>query len=137
MVKIVRASEVDATTPQTSGMRRVAALAPSTADTKGLWMGIAHNDPGAKSGVHHHGDAESGIFILKGSIIFRWGDKLEFEDVAHEGDFIYVAPNEIHMEENMSAEEPAALLLARNATEYMMFNVDDPRDGSAAKEDCD
>lgn len=108
-------------------MRREAGIAPSTSAAEGLWMGVATNDPGAVSGVHHHGEAESGIFILRGRIRFRWGLKLENSIDTGPGDFIYVPPFEVHMEENLSAEEPAQFVLARNSNGVIVINVPDPR----------
>jgi uncharacterized RmlC-like cupin family protein len=91
-------------------------------------MGVGYNDAGAKSGVHHHGEAESGIFILRGRIRFRWGEKLEHVVDTGPGDFVFVPPFEVHMEENLSAVEPAEFVLARNSTGVIVVNVPDPRE---------
>ena len=94
-------------------------------------MGTAVNDPGAASGAHHHGANESGIYILRGRVRFRWGDKLENVEIAEPGDFIFVPPFEIHMEENLDLENEAELLLARNSQEAIVVNVPDPRSVNA------
>ena len=42
------------------------------------------------------------------------------------GDFLYVPSLTIHVEENMS-KEPVELVVARNAGDFMVVNVPDPR----------
>ena len=129
MVRVVTPEQRDRGTTQTAGMRREAGLSAETAGTTGLWMGVGYNEPGAISGVHHHGDAESGIFILSGRIRFRWGERLEHVVDTEPGDFVFVPPFEVHMEENLEKDAPAQFLLARNATEIVVVNVPDPRQG--------
>ena len=55
------------------------------------------------------------------------GDRLEQSVDAEAGDFIYVPPNTVHVENNVSETEPAELIVARNSAEYIVVNVDDPR----------
>lgn len=130
MVKVIRPADRDSGTAQTPGMRREAGISAGTANSEGLWMGTAVNAPGAASGAHHHGSNESGIYILRGRIRFRWGDRLEHVVDAEPGDFVFVPPFEVHMEENLDTTGEAELLLARNSQEQIVVNVPDPR-GSA------
>ncbi len=129
MVHIIHPNERDAGTAQTAGMRREAGVSAKTTDSKGLWMGMGINSPGACSDVHHHGESESGIYIVKGRIRFRWGDKLEHSQDAEPGDFVFVPPYEIHSEENLDPDNPAEFLLARNTMDAIVVNVPDPRAG--------
>ena len=100
---------------------------PRTYATAGAYgSGTSPRRPGA-SGAHHHGDAESGIYVLNGRIRMYFGDGLAQSVDAETGDFIYVPPNTVHVEENL-ADAPAELIVARNAAEYMVFNVPDPRE---------
>ena len=45
---------------------------------------------GAKTGVQHHGELESVIYVARGKARMRWGERLEFVAEASPGDFIYV-----------------------------------------------
>lgn len=128
MVKVIRPAERDCGTAQTPGMKREAGISAALTGSHGLWMGTAVNAPGAKSGVHHHGGNESGIYILRGRVRFRWGPKLENVVDTQPGDFIFVPPYEVHMEENLDAAGEAELLLARDSQEQVVVNVPDPRD---------
>ena len=129
MVKVIRPNERDRSTAQTPGMRREAGISAGTAGSDGLWMGTAVNEPGARSGVHHHGHSESGIYILRGRVRFRYGENLEHVVDTEPGDFVFVPPYEVHMEENLDADGEAELLLARNTQEAIVVNVPDPREG--------
>jgi uncharacterized RmlC-like cupin family protein len=127
MVRVTKPGDRDGATTQTPGMRREAAISAGTTGSKGLWMGVGANEPGNASGVHHHGENESGIYILKGRIRFRWGERLEQVVDTEPGDFVFVPPYEIHMEENLSTAEPTEFILARNGMEGIVVNVPDPR----------
>ncbi|MEO6399056.1 MAG: cupin domain-containing protein [Tepidiformaceae bacterium] len=131
MVQIIKPSERDRSTAQTPGMRREAGISAGTAGASELWMGTAVNDPGAASGAHHHGANESGIYILRGRVRFRWGENLEHVADTEPGDFVFVPPFEIHIEENLDTEQEAELLLARNSQEAIVVNVPDPRTAQA------
>lgn len=127
MVKVIRPGERDGGTGQTPGMKREAGISAGLCGSEGLWMGTAVNAPGQASGAHHHGGNESGIYILRGRVRFRWGEKLEHAIDAEPGDFIFVPPYEVHLEENLDTENEAELLLARNSQEQVVVNVRDPR----------
>ena len=111
----------------TVNMVREVGIAPELVQNKGLWMAFVSTPPACASAVHHHGNAESGIYILRGKVRFYFGEKLEQSLDAEEGDFLYVPPNLIHMEENISPRDPVELIVSRNATEMLVVNVPDPR----------
>ena len=127
MVRIIHPEERDRGTAQTSGMVREAGISNALTGSEGLWMGTATNAPGQSSGAHHHGANESGIYILEGRVRFRWGANLENVADTGPGDFIFVPPFEVHLEQNLDPESPAVLLLARNSQEQIVVNVPDPR----------
>jgi uncharacterized RmlC-like cupin family protein len=109
---------------QTAGMRRESGVTPETAGSRSLWAGHVTTPAGAVSGAHHHGDAESAIYMLSGRARFRWGTLLEHEAIAGPGDFIYVPPGVVHAEENLSADEPVVFVVARNSGTMTTVNVD-------------
>ncbi len=125
---LIKPHQRSQSTAQTPNMIRQAGLAPELVGNHGLWMGFVSTPAALASGAHHHGDAESGIYILRGAIKFYFGDMLEKEVVAEEGDFLYVPPLTVHVEENLSAIEPVEFIVARNGTEALVVNVLDPRE---------
>jgi len=124
-VRLIKPRQRSANTAQTPGMVRRAGISPDLTSSKAFWMGFVSAPPGA-SGAHHHGTAESGIYIVKGRIRMYYGEKLEHVLEAEAGDFLYVPPLTIHVEENMT-KEPVDLVVARNAGDFMVVNVPDPR----------
>lgn len=125
-VRVVRASERDASTPQTPGMHRQAAISPATCGAGVLWVGTVDILPGAKTGPHHHGPLESVIYVLKGRASMRWGERLEFTADAEAGDFIFVPPYVPHQEINASPGDPLECVLVRSAPEPVVVNLELP-----------
>ena len=105
-------------------MRRESGVSPETAGSRSLWAGHVTTPAGAVSGAHHHGDAESAIYMLSGRARFRWGPRLEHEAVAGPGDFIYVPPRLVHAEDNLSEDEPVIFVVARNSATMLTVNVE-------------
>ncbi len=128
-IRVVRPEERDKGTAQTSGMLREAGVSQATTGAQSIWSGYVSTPPGMKSGVHHHGDCESAIYIISGRVRFSWGEQLQHSAEVGPGDFLYVPPMEVHMEENLSDREPVELLVSRGCTEMLVINVPDPRDG--------
>ena len=125
-IRIVRAGELDTSTPQTEGMTRAAAITHATAGAKKLWAGTVVVQPDAKTGAHHHGELETVLYIVKGRARFRWGEKLEYVDEAGPGDFIYVPPFVPHQEINAKPDEPVEAVVVRSGQEPIVVNLDIP-----------
>ena len=85
-----------------------------TVGSEGLSMHIVVIPPGAKADPHLHVGYETGIYVLEGRVLTRWGDKLENEMVSEPGDFLYVPPGVPHEAINLSDTEPARAVVARN-----------------------
>jgi uncharacterized RmlC-like cupin family protein len=123
-IRIVRAGELDANTPQTPGMTRAAAITHATAGAEKLWAGTVVVQPNAKTGAHHHGELETVLYIVKGRARFRWGERLEYVDEAGPGDFIYVPPFVPHQEINARNDEPVEAVVVRSGQEPIVVNLD-------------
>jgi uncharacterized RmlC-like cupin family protein len=111
---------------QTAGMLRAAAIANVTTGSQHIWMGYVTLPPGSISGVHHHANCETGIYLLRGRARFDFGPRLERSVEAGPGDFVWVPPYVIHRESNLSQEEPIEMVLARSSQETLVVNVDWP-----------
>jgi uncharacterized RmlC-like cupin family protein len=108
---------------QTEGMDRRSGVSPETTGSKNLWTGHVTTPGGTVAGAHHHGDAESAIYMLAGQARFRWGPRLEHERIAGPGDFIYVPPNTVHAEEALG-DEDVVFVVSRNTGSMTTVNVD-------------
>jgi uncharacterized RmlC-like cupin family protein len=126
-IKVVRPSDRDLGTAQTTGMVREAGISEETTGARTIWSGYVKGPPGMASGVHHHGDCETAIYVISGRARFHFGPKLESSVEVGAGDFLFVPPNEVHLEENLSQTEPVELVVSRGCTGILTVNVPDPR----------
>jgi uncharacterized RmlC-like cupin family protein len=120
----IRGAELRGDTRQTAGMRRLEAISGKAVGSVKLWMGQTHVAPATSSGDHHHGEAETAIYVLSGrpAFVFADGDdeiRLETEP----GDYIFVPPYAPHREENAGSEE-AVVIIARSSQEGIVVNLD-------------
>ena len=107
-------------------MRREAAVAQHTVGSEKIWLGYVELAPGCTSAVHHHGEAESGIYIISGIARFFTGERLEQAHDAQAGDFVWVPPNLVHVEMNRSQTEPVQMVVARSTQANLTFNLPTP-----------
>src|ERR1700730_16324993 len=123
-VNVFPADALDATTPQTPGMSRAAAIDYARLGAQKIWAGTVNVLPNAKTGAHHHGALESVIYVLRGRARLPWGEHLEYQAEAAVGDFIYIPPYVPHQEINASATEPLECVLVRSDNEAVVINLD-------------
>ena len=77
------------------------------------FLGISGASVGA-TGLSMHLGYETGIFVLEGTVLTRWGPNLENEVVSRPGEFLFIPPGVPHDATNLSATEPARAVVARN-----------------------
>lgn len=124
-VQVVRPHEMSSETGQTPGLTRLEAVSERLTSSRDLWMGRSVLDPGLRTGVHHHGDSETALYVVSG--VGRWwiGDRLDDPIEAGPGDFLFIPPNVVHWEENASDSEPVDMIVARSTMEAIVVNLHD------------
>ena len=117
---------MDTTDPKVHGIRPshevmtrqrlpyVIGISGKTVDSTGLSMHLVVIPAGAKAEAHIHVGYETGIYVLEGRVLTRWGSKLENEVVSEAGDFLFVPPGVPHEAVNLSSTEAARAVVARN-----------------------
>ena len=123
-VRVIPGDRLDANTAQTPGMFRQAAINAARVGAQKIWAGTVAIQPDAKTGVHHHGDLESVIYVVSGRARMRWGERLEYVAEAGPGDFIFVPPFVPHQEINASTDETLRCVLVRSDNEAVVVNLD-------------
>jgi uncharacterized RmlC-like cupin family protein len=126
-LRLIRSAELSGATAQTTGMIRSAAISGELTGATSLWMGRTELPPGVNSGDHHHGESETGIYVVAGTPVFVFTDPVTGERVRLEaapGDYVWVPPWVPHREENPSMAETAVIVLARSTQEAIVVNVD-------------
>lgn len=119
----VKGGELTGDTNQTTGMRRLEAISGKTVGSRKVWMGQTHVGAHTNSGDHHHGEAETAIYVVSGhpSFVFAEGDD-EVRIDTEPGDYVFVPPYVPHREENPTGEE-AVVVIARSSQEGIVINL--------------
>ena len=104
----------------TPGMVREEAIAEP-----GMWAGFVRTEGHATSGWHHHGDHDSTIYVVAGTLRMESGPGGGVVDHAVAGDFLFVPRGAVHREANPGDEE-SSLVVVRAGTGPTVVNVDGP-----------
>jgi uncharacterized RmlC-like cupin family protein len=124
-ISIVKPEAFDQGTAQTPGSVREAAIAPQLGVASSLWGGLFEVKPGARTGIHHHGEQQTIAYVLSGICEVLWGDHGEFSASAAAGDFIHVPAYLPHMEINSSATESFRWVVVRSTATPIVVNLAD------------
>jgi uncharacterized RmlC-like cupin family protein len=122
----IPAAELDSDTAQTGGMTRLSAISAHRVGSHKLWMGETHVAPAQRSGDHHHGEAETAIYVVSGSPEFVFLDEASGEETRLRpgpGDYVFVPPYTPHREENNDPDTEAVVVLARSTQEAIVVNL--------------
>jgi uncharacterized RmlC-like cupin family protein len=93
-----------------------------------IWFGQVRNDAGYRSVPHHHGEAETGGYVLSGRARIYFGEKFaDYIDMA-EGDWVFVPPFLPHVECNLDRNRPLTWMTARTP-ENIVVNLPQVGDG--------
>jgi uncharacterized RmlC-like cupin family protein len=108
-------------------MRRFEGVSGATTGSSLIWMGESHMDPLTRSADHHHGESETGIYVVSGHPVFVFldGDGEERVETSP-GDYVFVPPFVAHREENPSLDETAVVILARSSQRAIVVNLSQP-----------
>ncbi len=125
-LRLIRAGDLSGATAQTSGMIRSAAISGALTGARSLWMGTTVLPPATSSGDHHHGESETGIYVVSGRPVFVFRDPASGELARLEpapGDFVWVPPHVPHREENPSPDTSAVVVIARTTQDAIVVNL--------------
>jgi uncharacterized RmlC-like cupin family protein len=89
-------------------------ISGQTVNSTGLSMHVVVIPPAARAEPHLHVGYETGIYVLEGRVLTRWGAELEHEVISEAGDFLFVPPGVPHEAVNLSDSIPARAVIARN-----------------------
>lgn len=124
---VTRKNQEDKQTAQSGGAVRVSGVSRQHTPATKLWFGKVSNEPGFRSLPHHHGEAETGGYVLQGHGRIYFGENYsEWIDMT-EGDFVFVPPFMPHVEVNMSTKEDLVWLTTRTP-ENIVINLPDVDD---------
>src|ERR1700684_3852745 len=122
-IRISHPREFDRGTLQTPGSERQAAVAPQLGVESTMWGGMFEVKPGARTGIHYHGEQQTIAYVLSGICEVRWGESGEFAASAEAGDFIHVPAFLPHMEMNSSDSQPFRWVVVRSTSTPIVVNL--------------
>jgi uncharacterized RmlC-like cupin family protein len=99
------------------GLDYFAGVSAQSAGATGICMHMAVIPPGAEAQPHYHEAHETAIFQIEGSTSFRHGPNLEFTDVVHEGDYVYIPAGVPHQPFNPTSRMARALIARTDPNE--------------------
>lgn len=127
--QVTRSGHEDTQTMSSGGCIRVSGVGPQHTEATRIWFGRVSNEPGYRSLPHHHGEAETGGYVLRGSARVYFGEGYrEYLDMSA-GDWIFVPPFMPHVEANMSVTEELVWLTSRTP-ENIVVNLDEVDDST-------
>jgi uncharacterized RmlC-like cupin family protein len=124
-ISVVHPAELSRETQQTSGSLRMSAIAAMNGIDSSLWAGIFVVEPSGKTGIHHHGEQDTVVYVLDGEATVRWGDFGEYSATVGAGDFLHVPSWLPHQELNPSKEHPFRWVVVRSTPEPIVVNLPD------------
>lgn len=133
-VRVVKPLQFDNHTPQTDGMRRLAAISHGLAGSEALWAGVMIAEPDTESLAHHHGPLETVVYVLSGKSKVRWGNRLEHETDLEPGDFLLIPPYMPHQEINPSPDQPTQWVVVRSGREAVTVDLTKKPEGEYVAE---
>ncbi|TWE10059.1 cupin domain-containing protein [Rudaeicoccus suwonensis] len=124
---VTRAGEEDGRTMNSGGAVRMSGVSIQHTPARRLWFGKVQNDPGFRSGIHHHGEAETGGYVLSGRARIYYGNDFADHLDMEEGDWVFVPPFLPHIECNMSTTQELVWMTTRTP-ENLVVNIGDVDD---------
>jgi uncharacterized RmlC-like cupin family protein len=118
---VIRSRDVPAPPgPPTPGMDRRQLL-----DDGDRWIGWVRTEAGLAGGWHHHGERDSYVYVIDGSIDIEFGPGGRERVTAGPGDVV-VNPREAIHREVTGPDGPAELFVVRVGPGPLTVNVDGP-----------
>ena len=118
--------ELSSETQQTSGSLRMSAIAATHGIVSSLWGGIFVVEPSAKTGIHHHGEQDTVVYVLEGEALVRWGKFGEHSATDFEREIFCTYTSWLpHQELNPSKEHSFRWVVVRSTPEPIVVNLPD------------
>jgi uncharacterized RmlC-like cupin family protein len=80
----------------------------------GISMNAVVIPPGGAAAPHSHLGFETAVYMLKGSVSVAFGQDLRLKVTLEEGEFMFIPANTPHQPRNLSDNEAAVAVVARN-----------------------
>lgn len=89
----------------------------------GLWAGRSTTEPGVTSGWHHHGEADTVVYVLSGTVVIEFGDDMV---KAGEGEFLLIPSGLVHRESTPSDGPSKSVVIRTGGQGPPTYEADGP-----------
>lgn len=125
---VTRAGHEPDDTGQSAGASRISGVSIQHTPATRIWFGKVSNEAGYRSVPHHHGEAETGGYVLSGRARIYFGERYEDYIDMEEGDWVFVPPFMPHVECNIDRNRPLTWMTTRTP-ENIVVNLAQVPDG--------
>ena len=91
----------------------------------GMWSGLVRTEPGVTSGWHHHGEHDTSVYVVDGTVRIEFGAGGVQAVDAGPGDFVHIPKHVVHREIN-PGPTGSKEIVTRSGTGPPTINVDGP-----------
>jgi uncharacterized RmlC-like cupin family protein len=120
VVRVVGPGDRASPAQPTPGMRREEALSG-----EGFWLGLVSVDPGVTSGWHHHGEHDTYVYVLEGTLHLEFGPGGSGIADAQPDDFLHIPAGVVHREGTPDGGGMRAVVVRRGGGP-LTVNVEGP-----------
>jgi|SRR6187397_2724295 uncharacterized RmlC-like cupin family protein len=92
----------------------------------GLWAGRSTTEPGVTSGWHHHGGADTLVYVLSGTVVIDFGEGGRQAVQAGVGDFLVIPSGLVHRESTPGDEPSRSVVIRAGGDGPPTIEVDGP-----------
>jgi uncharacterized RmlC-like cupin family protein len=85
-------------------------IAKETTGSRAICMHLLTIPPGGRAKAHRHASHETAIYVLSGTGVMWWGEKLEHRMEATAGEMVYIPAGVPHLPVNLSDEVVTAVV---------------------------
>jgi uncharacterized RmlC-like cupin family protein len=90
----------------------------------GLWAGRSTTEPGVTSGWHHHGEADTIVYVLSGTVVIEFGEEGTDAVEAGEGEFLVIPSGLVHRESTPTDGPSKSVVIRTGGEGPPTFEVD-------------
>jgi uncharacterized RmlC-like cupin family protein len=124
---VTRAGQEPGDTGQSAGASRISGVSIQHTPATRIWFGKVSNEAGYRSVPHHHGEAETGGYVLSGRARIYFGERFADYLDMEEGDWVFVPPFLPHVECNIDRNRPLTWMTTRTP-ENIVVNLPEVAD---------
>ena len=112
--------------PAIPGLSAVTLLPNAEVPTRHLAINLVRTEPLADSPTHHHGNLDTMLYVLQGTMAFHCGRGMRQDIRVEAGEFAFIEPHAAHAEYNPDPAEYSLGISVRDTPGAFLYPCDPP-----------